>query len=66
MDNSKEFRKENRMAKKKVEKSRSVYRKPVFIKEKSLSFPREIMEQFNGSRFCVQCSGCHSCGSGGD
>ncbi len=54
------------MAKKKVEKSRSVYRKPVFIKEKSLSFPREIMEQFNGSRFCVQCSGCHSCGSGGD
>jgi hypothetical protein len=37
------------------------YEKPIFEKEKSLTFPKEIMEQFNGGRFCVQCSGCHGC-----
>ena len=38
-----------------------VYEKPVFIKEKELTFPKEIIEKFNGGRFCVQCSGCHGC-----
>lgn len=37
------------------------YRKPVFVKEKKLAFPREIIEQFNGGRFCVQCASCHGC-----
>jgi len=38
-----------------------IYEKPVFIKEKELTFPKEIIEKFNGGRFCVQCSGCHGC-----
>lgn len=38
-----------------------VYKKPVFVKENGLIFPREIIEIFNGGRFCVQCSGCHGC-----
>ena len=46
------------MAKKKHNKK---YEKPVFIKEKELIFPIEIIEKFNGGRFCVQCSGCHGC-----
>ena len=29
------------------------YEKPIFIKEDKLIFPREIIEQFNGGRFCV-------------
>lgn len=37
------------------------YVKPVFVIEKELTFPKEIVEQFNGARFCVQCSGCHGC-----
>lgn len=39
--------------KKKVSK----YEKPVFEKEKGLVFPKEIIqENFNGSRYCLQCS----------
>ncbi len=41
--------------------SRHVYKKPVFVKEKGLTFPKEIIEKFNGRRFCVQCSSCHGC-----
>lgn len=37
------------------------YQKPVFTKEKKAVFEKEIMEKFNGGRFCVQCSGCHGC-----
>ena len=46
-----------------VEKVREsgVYKKPVFEKQEGLVFPREIIEQFNEGRFCVQCSGCHGC-----
>jgi len=46
---------------KKGKKSRQVYKKPVFVKEKELTFPKEIIEKFNGGRFCVQCSSCHGC-----
>jgi len=42
-------------------KRKAKYQKPVFVKEKELLFPKEIMEKFNGGRFCVQCSGCHGC-----
>lgn len=38
-----------------------VYKKPVFEKQERLSFPKEIIDQFNGGRFCVQCSSCHGC-----
>jgi len=44
----------------KVRKGR-VYEKPVFEKQKGLIFPKEVIEQFNGGRFCVQCSSCHGC-----
>ena len=43
------------------EKEKCKYKKPVFRKEKELTFPKEIIDQFNGGRFCVQCSGCHGC-----
>ena len=49
------------MAKKQNPKNQKVYKKPVFVKEKELTFPGEIIEKFNGGRFCVQCSGCHGC-----
>jgi len=49
------------MAEKKGRESRDMYEKPVFVKEKELTFPKEIIEKFNGGRFCVQCSGCHGC-----
>ena len=49
------------MARKKGKEFRQVYRKPVFVKEKELTFPKEIIEKFNGGRFCVQCSSCHGC-----
>ena len=49
------------MAGEKYRESRQVYKKPVFVKEKELTFPKEIIEKFNGGRFCVQCSGCHGC-----
>lgn len=26
-----------------------------------LTFPKEIIENFNNRRYCVQCSGCHGC-----
>lgn len=49
------------MAGEKDRKSRRIYKKPLFEKQKGLTFPREIIEKFNGGRFCVQCSGCHGC-----
>ena len=49
------------MVEKKYKEPRQVYKKPVFVKEKELTFPKEIIEKFNGGRFCVQCSGCHGC-----
>lgn len=49
------------MERKKSRKTRQVYKKPVFIKEEKLTFPKEIIEKFNGGRFCVQCSSCHGC-----
>jgi len=49
------------MAEKKDKMSPRAYKKPLFVKEKELTFPKEIIEKFNGGRFCVQCSGCHGC-----
>lgn len=37
------------------------YQKPLFEKQEQMTFPTEIMEKFNGGRFCLQCSGCHGC-----
>lgn len=45
----------------KEKNSKEIYKKPVFEKEDGLTFPREIIEKFNGGRFCVQCSSCHGC-----
>ena len=45
-----------------MEKEKKKYQKPIFIKEDGMVFAKEIIETFNsGSRFCVQCSGCHGC-----
>lgn len=49
------------MAEKKGTESCQIYKKPVFIQEKELTFPKEIIEKFNGGRLCVQCSSCHGC-----
>ncbi len=49
------------MAEQKNRKPQRPYKKPVFVKEKELTFPKEIIEKFNGGRFCVQCAGCHGC-----
>lgn len=37
------------------------YQKPLLRKQEQMIFPTEIMEEFNGGRFCLQCSGCHGC-----
>lgn len=49
------------MEKKNKVEHKKVYKKPVFKKEKGLVFPMEVIEKFNGKRFCVQCSSCHGC-----
>ncbi len=41
--------------------AKKVYEKPVFIREKGLVFPKEIIMEFNGGKYCFQCSGCHGC-----
>lgn len=38
-----------------------VYEKPLFEKQAGMIFPQQILEKFNGGRFCVQCSSCHGC-----
>jgi hypothetical protein len=37
------------------------YEKPLLRKHTELTFPRDILEKFNGDRFCIQCSSCHGC-----
>lgn len=37
------------------------YEKPMIEKQEKMTFPIDIIESFNGGRFCVQCSGCHGC-----
>jgi hypothetical protein len=49
------------MVEKKSRASSKIYKKPVFVKEKELNFPKEIIEKFNGGQFCLQCSSCHGC-----
>ena len=49
------------MEEKNNRESSQVYSKPMFIKEEKLTFPKEIIEKFNGGQFCVQCSRCHGC-----
>lgn len=39
----------------------NTYETPVFKKEEVPAFPEEILEEFNGDRLCLQCSGCHGC-----
>ena len=51
------------MGEKKGTESRHTYKKPVFVQEEELVFPKEIIEKFNGGRLCVQCSSCHGCKS---
>ncbi len=46
---------------KKKKETPKVYEKPIFVKAKAMTFPRDIIENFNGGRFCVQCTGCHGC-----
>ncbi len=48
-------------AKKKKKPAPKTYKKPVFVKNEKMTFPMDIIAQFNGGRFCVQCSGCHGC-----
>lgn len=43
------------------EEKKVTYQKPLFEKRAQMTFPIEIMEKFNGGRFCLQCSGCHGC-----
>lgn len=38
-----------------------VYEKPLFEETEGMTFAEEIIEKFNGGRFCVQCSSCHGC-----
>jgi heterodisulfide reductase subunit C len=45
----------------KLRKEKASYQKPLFEKQKEMTFPKEIMEQLNGGRFCLQCSSCHGC-----
>lgn len=39
----------------------NTYETPVFEKEEVPAFTDEILEEFNGDRLCLQCSGCHGC-----
>lgn len=50
-----------RIKKSEKPKSKRVYEKPLFEKSEGMTFTKEIWEEFNGSRFCLQCSGCHGC-----
>ena len=34
--------------------------KPLFVKEKKMTFPTEIVKHITGES-CTQCSGCHGC-----
>jgi hypothetical protein len=37
------------------------YEKPLFEEQIELTFPRELLEVFNGEQMCIQCSSCHGC-----
>lgn len=37
------------------------YKKPIFIKEEEMTYPKEIMEEWNEGKYCLQCTGCHGC-----
>jgi len=49
------------MAKTKKKTPQRVYKKPLFIKNKKMTFPMDIIAKFNGGRLCAQCSACHGC-----
>lgn len=38
-----------------------VYEKPIIVRQNGMTFPMDIMELFNGGKYCMQCSGCHGC-----
>ncbi len=37
------------------------YKKPIFIKYKKLTFPREIISKFGDGGSCHPCGRCHGC-----
>jgi hypothetical protein len=43
------------------EEEKGKYEKPLFEKQNGMEFTMDILEKFNGGRFCVQCSSCHGC-----
>ncbi len=49
------------MEEEKNRKISQVYKKPVFVKERELTFPKEIIMEFNSGKYCLQCSSCHGC-----
>ncbi len=40
---------------------KKTYEKPTLKKEKTMSFPIEIINDSNKRIVCRQCSGCHGC-----
>lgn len=40
---------------------KKLYKKPFIKKETIMSFPIEIIKEFNKMVVCRQCSGCHGC-----
>lgn len=42
-------------------KDSRVYEKPLFEETEGMTFAEEIIQKFNGGRFCLQCSACHGC-----
>ncbi len=48
---------------KEIDKNKKqIYEKPVFVKEKEMTFLKDIIEKnFNGGQFCMQCAACHGC-----
>ena len=47
--------------KKQEVKKRDKYEKPLFEKEKGMTFTKRIWQKFGGTSSCMQCSGCHGC-----
>jgi hypothetical protein len=48
------------MESKDVKEKENIYEKPVFEKQES-PFTKEIINEFNNSKICLRCSGCHGC-----
>lgn len=44
-----------------IEHKKKEYVKPVLIREETMTFPVEIINESNKRIVCRQCSGCHGC-----